>query len=185
MPTRRRTSTGSTPRALMSTPSSRISPLTNAPLAVRCIAFRHRSNVDLPQPDGPIKRRHVVRLDGEVDVGDDRPLPESRVQVDDVHAARDVRADGPLGTATGSGSAPLVLLSLVGRPSGRAFPECSSVERRSSGDEPGQNGQQQHDCNQSRALLPRPEPEQTGIRPLRSRRSAARASTCGCPDSSP
>src|ERR1700722_8103189 len=38
----------------MSIPSSTTSPLTRAVGTVSCIRLRHRSNVDLPQPDGPM-----------------------------------------------------------------------------------------------------------------------------------
>ena len=54
MPTRIRSSTGSTSRALMSTPSSRTLPPTVTLPISSFMRFRQRSSVDLPQPDGPM-----------------------------------------------------------------------------------------------------------------------------------
>src|SRR5215470_117868 len=54
MPILRRIWTGSTPGAYTSAPSTRTVPVTRAPGTTSCIRFRHRMNVDLPQPDGPM-----------------------------------------------------------------------------------------------------------------------------------
>ncbi len=39
----------------------RLLPSTFVPGIVSCMRFRHRTNVDLPQPEGPMSRRHLVR----------------------------------------------------------------------------------------------------------------------------
>src|SRR5262245_29834317 len=54
MPILRRIWTGSTPGAYTSTPSTRTVPATRAPGITSCIRLRHRMNVDLPQPEGPM-----------------------------------------------------------------------------------------------------------------------------------
>ena len=55
MPTWRRTSTGSTPAPYRSSPSILTEPSTQAPGMTSCMRLRVRRNVDLPQPDGPMK----------------------------------------------------------------------------------------------------------------------------------
>ena len=54
IPILRRTCTGSIPGAYTSRPSTRTLPVTLAPGTTSCIRLRHRMNVDLPQPDGPM-----------------------------------------------------------------------------------------------------------------------------------
>ena len=55
MPTVRRTATGSTFEAYRSWSSSMTLPSTRPPGITSCIRLRVRRNVDLPQPDGPMK----------------------------------------------------------------------------------------------------------------------------------
>jgi hypothetical protein len=62
MPTRARSTTGSTLRSLTSEPSSSILPVTRAPVMVSFIRLMQRRKVDLPQPDGPISA--VTALSG-------------------------------------------------------------------------------------------------------------------------
>ena len=58
MPTRRRSCVTSCERIFC--PSSRISPSSRALRTVSCMRLKVRSNVDLPQPEGPISA--VTRL---------------------------------------------------------------------------------------------------------------------------
>ena len=69
----------------------------NASFAVRCIALRQRSSVDLPQPDGPMSAVTALRLDREVDARDDRALAEAGGQV-----TTSMRRAGPWCSAPGS-----------------------------------------------------------------------------------
>ena len=55
MPTRARSSTGSMSRSVMSWSSMAILPSTRADGMVSFIRLMQRRNVDLPQPDGPMK----------------------------------------------------------------------------------------------------------------------------------
>ncbi|MDF2666154.1 MAG: hypothetical protein K0R81_2004 [Microbacterium sp.] len=55
MPTCRRTSTGSTPGPYRSSPSMSTRPLTCPPGMTSCMRLSVRRNVDLPQPEGPMK----------------------------------------------------------------------------------------------------------------------------------
>ena len=55
IPTVRRTATGSTDVAYRSLSSSMTWPSTRPPGTTSCIRFRVRRNVDLPQPEGPMK----------------------------------------------------------------------------------------------------------------------------------
>ncbi len=55
MPTVRRTATGSTPLPYRFSSSSITLPSTRPPGVTSCIRFKVRRNVDLPQPEGPMK----------------------------------------------------------------------------------------------------------------------------------
>ena len=55
MPTVRRTATGSTAEPYRFSSSSSTLPSTRPPGVTSCMRLRVRRNVDLPQPDGPMK----------------------------------------------------------------------------------------------------------------------------------
>ncbi len=86
MPMRWRIRFTSTPRAVISSPSIRI-----RPRSIGSSRFTHRSNVDLPEPDAPIRPDDLVVVDLEVDPLQHLELVEGLVE------ALDPERDRPIG----------------------------------------------------------------------------------------
>ena len=75
MPTRRRIASLSTPGAVTSMPS-----ITIVPASIGSSRFTHRINVDLPEPDAPIKPDDLVGVDLQVDPAQHLEIVERLVE---------------------------------------------------------------------------------------------------------